>query len=517
MKRHNLIPVVLGAALVLAACGSSDDDAGDAAATLDDPSGEDAGTPVTLLMASPYDDPGWNYTPAVGHFVDTIEAMSGGGIAVEMIWAYGDFEPDAEQQIVAAVAAGEVELAWVGTRVFDTLGVNTFQALHAPLLVDSYELQEAILTSDVPGQMLAGLDNIDVAGLAILAGGLRKPIAVDGPLLGPDDYAGATIQAFRSQTQAETVMALGATPTDVGPGDRDAGLYGGEIQGIENTLRAFVARDMAWYVPYVTANVNLWPETQVLLVNPDTLAALSDEQAGWLRDAAADAAARSADLHDGDSVLVAEACDQGGRFAEASESELAALRDAVGPVYTLLESDSVTAELIVQISFLKEAVSAEPLAIPDGCTGEASAVAAPGEGSPALPPGTYTTGDMTVEEMAATAEAAGFDADEAEASAQEDGVQSFAVTVTITEEGRWQELCSENGGPARPCHSATIEVDGDRVVLSWDCTTTMRFIVDDDALHFEYLGVECPDPAEAGEHLLWETMIYSTVPFTRVD
>jgi TRAP-type transport system periplasmic protein len=517
MKYHRLIPAV-GAALILAACSGSDNDVGDDAVAQDDPAGANAAELVTLRMASPYRDPSWNYTPAVGHFVDAVEASSGGSITIEVQFAYGELESDAEQQVVSAVAAGEVDLAFVGTRVFDTLGVTSFQALHAPLLVDSYELQEAILASDLPEQMLAGLDDLDVTGLAILAGGLRKPIAVDRPLLGPPDYAGATIHAFRSEAQADTVTALGGTPTDVGPGQRDAGLVDGDIQGLEMTLNSYMARDMWSYVPYVTANVNLWAETTVLLVNPDTLASLSDAQAEWLHDAATDAAERSVGMHDVDAERTAEACEMGARFAEVSEAELAALREAVEPVHRELEADTLTADLIAQITELKQSVRSEPLAVPDGCTGEAPSVVASAADPDALPPGTYTSGEVTVEQRVAAGVAAGHDADKVEAEVRVDISEYSVFILNIMDNGRWSESCSDDGSPVAHCFIGTYEVDGDLILLSeGGCTRTMRFTIDGDQLHLEYLGVECTNPADAEDHLLFEPTIYSAVPFTRVD
>ncbi len=72
------------------------------------------------------------------------------------------------------VAAGEADLAWVWTHAFDTLGVNAFRALNAPMLIDSYPLQQAVIASDIPGEMLAELDAVGVTGIAVLADGLRE-------------------------------------------------------------------------------------------------------------------------------------------------------------------------------------------------------------------------------------------------------------------------------------------------------------------------------------------------------
>jgi TRAP-type C4-dicarboxylate transport system substrate-binding protein len=346
------------------------------AAANDEP--DDPGDPVVLRMASPYYDEPRVYTPPVFDFVDEVEQFSGGNLRVEMVYRAADdqpeysIQPDGEQQVVRAIADGQADLAWAGTRVFDTFGLAGFRALHAPLLVDSYGLQAAILDSEIPDRMLTELEEIDVVGLGVLAGGLRKPVGVDGPLLGPDDYAGITFQLYRSDVQADTVTALGATPSDVVAGARDDGLRVGEIDGHEHGLLIYAIRTSrglgAHLAPYVTANVSLWPETIALLANPDSLASLTDTQAGWLREAAARASSRSAEIQDMDADLVADVCEQGARFAEASEADLAALRAAVEPVYAELAHDDTTAGFIAEVEALKESVSPEPLAIPDGCT-----------------------------------------------------------------------------------------------------------------------------------------------------
>ena len=51
------------------------------------------------------------------------------------------------------------------------------------MLIDNYALQKAVIDSEIPDHMLSGLDALGVTGLAVLADGLRKPIAVERPLL----------------------------------------------------------------------------------------------------------------------------------------------------------------------------------------------------------------------------------------------------------------------------------------------------------------------------------------------
>ncbi len=66
------------------------------------------------------------------------------------------------------------------------------------------------------------------------------------------------------------------------------------------------------------------------------------------------------------------ACQAGARFAEASEADLAALREAFEPVYANLRRDSTTKAFIDRIQALKQSTPAEPgLSIPSECTGKA--------------------------------------------------------------------------------------------------------------------------------------------------
>ena len=147
-------------------------------------------------------------------------------------------------------------------------------------------------------------------------------------------------------------------------------------RGLRRLFSTTAATGLAQAAPYATANVNLWPQMDVLLGNPERLAELSDQQRGWLEEAAQAAAERSVELVDKDAENLQKACQVGARFANASEEDLAALRDGFATVYTSLEQDVQTKAFIQQIQELKQSTPAdEPLAIPAGCGGKAPAQA----------------------------------------------------------------------------------------------------------------------------------------------
>src|SRR6266542_4451286 len=315
------LAVIVATALMASACAAGSG-GGDKAGG--------AGEPVVLRMANTGSQ--LRYVPAVEAFVQRVNDLSAGHLRIDVVYNWGNYSPDSEQQVFRDVAAAEVDLAWVGAGVFDTLNVTSLRALQAPMLIDVYALQDAVIKSDMPSQMLDGLKTLGVAGLGLLGGSMVKPFAAKRPLLGPADWQGINFQAYRSQDLADAIRALGATPTDT-LGGLDAGLDDGSIQGFAKSLLAYEITGREHRAPFVTANVNLWPNMIVLLANPTNLARLTDDQRGWLHRAAGDAAASSRSLVDQEDQILPVVCQAGARPANASAVDLVALRPAFDDVY----------------------------------------------------------------------------------------------------------------------------------------------------------------------------------------
>ena len=437
MRNHTrLVPIALAAAAAIVAGACTSGSAGE------DKAGG-SGEPVVLRMANPYG--GLETLPAVAHFVDRVEELSGRDLRVTVVDSYGGFASDAEQRVVRDVANGEVDLGWVGTRVLDTMGVESFQALTAPMLVDSYALEDAVIQSGITDQMLPALDDVGVVGLAVLADGLRKPIAVDGPVLGPADWRGTAFGTLQSDGQEQAIRTVGGTPAEVFGPNRLSALDNGTIQGFEFNLRSYGPKEVN-LAPYVTANVDLWPQMDVLLVDAERFGRLTAEQQAWLRRAADEAADRSATLADTDARFLRNACDAGARFADASQADLAALRDAFAPVYADLEQDAQTKAFIERIQALKRSVVAGPgLVIPASCTGRAP-------GQPTSPKGTapaYLNGTYRYV----------ITLDEARQAGEVDPEDVYPqVTTVVLEDGHLQGGCFGSAG-------GTYSFEGDSITF----------------------------------------------------
>jgi len=437
------------AALGAAACGGSggQDKAGGAA------------TPVVLRLANTNGD--LDFTPAVEYFASRVNQLSGGHLRVEAVNGWGDSAPDAEQQVVRATSDGGVDLGWVGTRVFDTLGYKRFQALTAPMLVDSYTLEHAVIRSGIPAQMMHGLDGLGVAGLGVLPDGLRKPIGVKKPILRPVDWRGLTFGTLRSNGQVAAIRALGATPVEAQWKDRERRLTSGALNGFETSIWVHQQNPtLVHLAPYVASNVNLWPQMDVLLANPARLRALTAAQRGWLEQAAREAATRSAALAEKEAKALGDSCAAGARFAAASSATLASLEAAFAPAYARLRRDPETNAFIARILKLKRSTGPDAaMAIPASCTGKAPAHAVVKGSVPAFLNGTYR-----------------FMLTQADADKVGDTDTGYPSVETIRlKNGRLDGGCFGSAG-------GTYSVDGERLTfhsIEYDTDLTVRFTVDD--------------------------------------
>ena len=357
--RRRLATLCAVAGMALGAAGCSTEDA-----SRDKAGGP--GDPVVLKMATVNGD--LKFIPQVRYFVDRVKELSDGNLRIEVAYEVGAYHDDAEQQVVHGVADDTYDLGVVGTQVFDTLGVTSFQALNAPMLVDSYALQASVLESGLTDTMMQPLSDIGVTGVATLAGTLRKPVSVEKALVTPADWQGVTFGTYLSEAEFEAVRALEASPKAVFGSARDQALRAGSIGGFESSLLLYRLNNLYELAPYVTTNVTLWPQMLTLFANPDVDALLTTAQRDWLRQAAEEAETRSAELADADAGSLEEVCTLGARPVQATDADLAALREAFAPVYTELARDAETKQVLDQIEELKASTPAQPaLSVSSDC------------------------------------------------------------------------------------------------------------------------------------------------------
>ena len=180
-------------------------------------------------------------------------------------------------------------MGMVPARAWDTEGVTSLRAVHAPFLVDSDALLARVVTSEpLARELLAGLERGGVHGLALIPEGLRHPFGFRHALVGPGDYAGATVrvQPLAGRLRADA-GAWRAIPTIRTGRCSTRGVATGAIDGAESAF-ALAAGLPAKAV--ATANVTFFPKVESLVIGRKAWARLSARPA---HDPGAGRAARS--------------------------------------------------------------------------------------------------------------------------------------------------------------------------------------------------------------------------------
>jgi TRAP-type transport system periplasmic protein len=478
---------LIPATVILASACSNGTEPGNKAGPVDQP--------VVLRMADLNAGTDLRGTPEIQYFVQRVSDLSGGKVSVKVVYSVGGLAVSAEQEVVRDVATGSFDLGFAGTSVFDTLGVASFQALSAPMLIDSYPLENAVIRSSLPAKMMAGLAKLDVTGLAVLGDEMRRPVGVRQPILSLADWRGITFGTYRSNSEEAAVRALGAKP---GPGfatARDQALASGALQGFDLNLVFYHQLSEENTAPYITANVNLWPRTVALFANPGRLAKLSASQRRLVTQAAADAAVHSTGLFQDEGPVVRDICQSGGRFADASATDLQALRQRFAPVYASLDADPLTKAMIGQITAMKRSTPAGPaLTIPAGCTGPAPGQQASAPTTSAKLNGTYRW-TMTAHDGTTTTPDVNIE-------------MKYPSTFTVTmQDGQWSmhhtgaEVQTDNPGD-------TYSLQGDRVKFHWG-TGYLTFTYSVDAQGNLHLKAVPPVPPD-------DTFVWTTHPWTKI-
>jgi TRAP-type transport system periplasmic protein len=318
---------------------------------LDKAGGRQARQPVVLTLAN-FGGVSWE----LDGFANNVARLSGGTMRIDIRSGWRQGQAGFENGLIGDVRAGKADLGVVGSRAWDSVGVSSFRALDAPLLIDSYALQDRVVRSPMMGQMLQGLRPLGLAGIGVLPGPLRKPLGIARPLRKPADYAGLRIGVQQSLVADATMRALGAAPVWFPAAGAITGL-----DGIEQQISSIQGNQYDKAGKYLTANVSLWPRPLVLFANGKAWAALTPAQRGILREAVTgDPAAETQVVRASERTDTEILCGRGLRFLTASPADMAALRRAVRPVYDQLERDPQARRYIGQIEAMRQGVSAEP-------------------------------------------------------------------------------------------------------------------------------------------------------------
>lgn len=308
-----------------------------------------SGSATVVLRLASIDDvngSGQSYGPQA--FVDNLTKVSKGRLKIQVVTDYGQGDPQAESNLVKAIASGDIDGGWPTARAFAGAGLGGLRAVEAPMTITSYAAEKALVTSPVAARLLGTLNPSPVDGLGLAVGPLRRPFAARTPLLGVEDWKGVRFRAYNSPVQFEALRDLGATPVNAGFDWIDK-IAEGTLRGGEFDIAGYAHNGFSTEAGNVTSNVVLWPKIFVLTINRKRLNSLTTQQQTWVRQAARQAVQASVDATYDENTLAQKLCGRGVRFQPASAAQLAGLRTALKPTVAGLAADPTSGPLLRDI------------------------------------------------------------------------------------------------------------------------------------------------------------------------
>jgi len=300
---------------------------------------------VTLTFASA--DP----LPVDMTFATLVAKNSGGHLKLRTVY-YNARATGVDQTVAAALRSGKLDVGDVGSRAWESLGVTAFRAYQDPFLVTSRELLDKAVTGRVAAGVLATLRPVKITGLAIVPDSIRYLFSTR-PLTTPAQFYGAKIRINESDTTGEVLDVMGAVPvTDVAGGPPAVqALRDGKLTAIESDPVNAMENGYVQVAPYVLVNAPLFAKTTTFAASSAALAKLPARDAGWLRQAARQAAATQASSA-ADRVMWASMCGQGLKPLAVTPQQFDALHTAEASTYADLSADPQTALAIDRIGGL---------------------------------------------------------------------------------------------------------------------------------------------------------------------
>ena len=217
--------------------------------------------------------------------------------------------------------------------------VPSLAIMSAPFIFDTYEDADKFALSDA--YLGWGDELAEKAGLVMLASnwyqGARN-LLTQKPISGPADLAGVRMRTIGAPVWIETIRAMGAEPTPIPWGEVYSALQLGTIDAAEAQPTAIKGAKLYEVVSNVTLTGHIQLVT-ALVVGAEAWNEISPENQKIVRDLAVESGRYASGLTNDLGAAALDFVKEQG--VEVSEVEIAPFREAVQPVYEML---NLTAE-----------------------------------------------------------------------------------------------------------------------------------------------------------------------------
>lgn len=225
---------------------------------------------------------------AMGQFADEIQDKTDGRIAVRL---QGGGALGGDREVIEGVQLGVVDMTVVSTSIVVNFAPE-FALFDIPFLFRDFNHAEAVLNGSIGQEMLDGLPEKGLVGLALGGMGFRQLTNNVRPVKEPADVQGLKIRTQQNDLHIAVWRDLGVLPTPMAIPEVYTALQQGVVDGQENPVGAIINNRFGEVQKYMSLTDHAFTPL-VLLVSPNLYSSLSDEDKAIFVTAAKNAMARN--------------------------------------------------------------------------------------------------------------------------------------------------------------------------------------------------------------------------------
>ncbi|WP_057760682.1 TRAP transporter substrate-binding protein [Cytobacillus praedii] len=331
MKKKRFLLVALAAIMfIFTGCSKSSESGGEA----DKNSGEKASGETFTLKAGHSLTEDHPYHIGLLEMAKNVEERTDGKVKIEV---FPLSQLGAERELTEALTLGTADMSVSSTapivNFYPEIGI-----VDMPFLFESREHAYKVLDGEIGQELLKGMENIGIIGLAWGENGFRHITNAKHPITKPGDLKGIKIRTQENPIHLDAFNALGAKPTPMAWTEALTALQQGVVDGQENpivvadTYKLFDANQK-----YMTLTGHLYSPA-VIMFSKTTWDKLPAEYQEILSEEAKKSGDQIRELikkSDEDSLKVLK--EQGMEIIE--EVDVSPFRGAIQPVYEKYESE----------------------------------------------------------------------------------------------------------------------------------------------------------------------------------
>lgn len=284
---------------------------------------------VTLKLAHA-DAEGAIFDQGAVAFQEKLEELSDGSMTVEL---YRNGTMGSLAEVAEAIQMGTVDVSPIVTTTLANF-VPDLNVFDMPFLMDDYEMAYSVLDGDVGSELAEALEAnaFKVGGWWTM--GFRNTTA-SKEINSVEDFKGLKIRTQSSDIQMAIFDALGASPAAISFSELFTALQQNTVDGQENPYVNILQSNIFEVNDYLIETEHVF-QVAALLISPSAYDKLTDEQKGWVDEAAAYATEveRAACENDNETAKETLINEKGMTLIELDKEELRAATESVYEKYS---------------------------------------------------------------------------------------------------------------------------------------------------------------------------------------